>query len=89
MHNTLLCTLNTQASYTELEALRERRPPWLRQIITSILPTVKMLSLDGERLPPLPPPQKKKKKKKVLDHHLHHDLGMPPLLCFFWLIYSS
>ena len=29
-----------------------------------------------------PPP--KKKKKKVLDHYLHHDLGMLPLLrCFF------
>ena len=27
---------------------------------------------------------KKKKKKKVLDHYLHHDLGMLPLLrCFF------
>ena len=30
------------------------------------------------------PPKKKKKKKKVLDHYLHHDLGMLPLLrCFF------
>ena len=39
-----------------------------------------MLSLGGERLPP---PPKKKKKKKALDHYLHHDLGMPPLLwCF-------
>ena len=35
----------------KLEALRERRPPWLRQIITLILPTVKMLSLGCERLP--------------------------------------
>ena len=37
-----------------------------------------MLSLGCERLPtPL-------KKKKVLDHCLHHDLGMLPLLrCFF------
>ena len=62
----------------ELEALRERRPPWPRQIITLILPTVKMLSLGCERLPtPL-------KKKKVLDHYLHHDLGVLPLLrCFF------
>ena len=63
----------------QLEALRERRPPWPRQIITPILPTVKMLSLGRERLPP-----PSKKKKKVLDHYLHHDLGMPPLLwCFF------
>ena len=65
----------------KLEALRERRLPWPRQIIIPILLTVKMLSLGGERLPPppLPPPQKKKK----LDHYLHHDLGMPPLLwCF-------
>ena len=62
----------------KLEALRERRPPWPRQIITPILSTVKMLSLGCERLPtPL-------KKKKVLDHYLHHDLGMLPLLrCFF------
>ena len=34
-----------------------------------------------------PPPKKKKKKKKkkkVLDHYLHHDLGMLPLLrCIF------
>ena len=35
---------------TQLEALRERRPPWPRQIITFILPTVKLLSLGGERL---------------------------------------
>ena len=45
----------------QLEALRERRPPWPRQIITLILPTVKMLSLGCERLPT---PLKKKKKKK-------------------------
>ena len=44
-----------------LEALREHRPPWPRQIITLILPTVKMLSLGCERLPT---PLKKKKKKK-------------------------
>ena len=43
-----------------------------------------MLSLGGERLPPPFPPPPPKKKKKVLDHYLHHDLGMPPLLwCFF------
>ena len=47
----------------QLETLRERRPPWPRQTITPILPTVKILSLGGERLPP-PPPKKKKKKKK-------------------------
>ena len=35
----------------QLEALRERRPPWPRQIITLILPTVKKLSLGCERLP--------------------------------------
>ena len=53
----------------KLEALIECRPPWLRQIITPVLPTVKMLSLGGERLPPPPPPpphEKKKKKKKKL-----------------------
>ena len=48
----------------QLEALRERRPPWPRQIITPILPTVKLLSLGGERLNPPPPPQKKRKKKR-------------------------
>ena len=33
---------------------------------------------------PLKKKKKKKKKKKVLDHYLHHDLGMLPLLrCFF------
>ena len=68
-------------NFYKLEALRERRPPWPRQIITLILPTVKMLSLGCERLPT---PLKKKRKKKVLDHYLHHDLGMLPLLrCFF------
>ena len=45
----------------KLEALRERRPPWPRQIITPILSTAKMLSLGCERLPT---PLKKKKKKK-------------------------
>ena len=52
----------------ELEALRERRPPWPRQIITPIFPNVIMLSLGGERLTP-----------KVLDH----DLGLLPLLWWF------
>ena len=67
----------------ELEALREHRPPWPRQIITLILPTVKMLRLGCERLP-TPLKKKKKKKKKVLDHYLHHDLGVLPLLrCLF------
>ena len=66
----------------KLEALRERRPPWPRQIITPILSTVKMLN-GCERLPP-PPPPPPTPKKKVLDHYLHHDLGMLPLLrCFF------
>ena len=46
--------------YIKLEALGERRPPWPRQIITPILPTVEILSLDGERLIP-----------KVLDRYLH------------------
>ena len=72
-----------QCYIVQLEALRERRPPWPRQIITLILPTVKMLSLGCERLP-TPVKKKKKKKKKVLDHYLHHDLGVLPLLrCFF------
>ena len=62
----------------KLETLRERGPPWPRQIITPILPTVQMLSLGGERLTP-----------KVLDHYLHHDLVVLPLLSWFLLIYSS
>ena len=57
----------------KLEALGERRPPWLRHIITPIFPNVIMLSLGGERLTP-----------KVLNHYLHHDLGMQQVLwCFF------
>ena len=48
----------------KLEALRERRPPCPRQIITLILPTVKMLSLGCERLPTLLKKKKKKKKKR-------------------------
>ena len=85
---------NRQTNATKnTRTLRERRPPWPRQIITPILPTVKMLSLGGERLRP-PSPRNKTKKppknKKKLDHYLHHDLGMPPLLwCFVLLIYSS
>ena len=62
----------------KLEALGERRPPWLRQIITPLFPNVIMLSLDGERLTP-----------KVLNHYLHHDLGMQQLLWWIfahWLI---
>ena len=36
-----------------------------------------MLNLDGERLAPTPHSPKK------MDHYMHHDLGMPPLLwCF-------
>ena len=61
-----LIGLQQQQQKQHLEALRERRPPWPRQIITAILPTVKMLSPGGERLPP---PKK-----------MHHDLGMLPLL---------
>ena len=62
----------------EQEALRERRPPWPRQIITPIFPTVKMLSLGGEKLA-----------LQVLDHYLHHDLIMLRLLYCILLIYSS
>ena len=47
----------------ELEAFREHRPPLPRQIITPILPTVKMLSLGGERL--LPPQKKNQNKNKT------------------------
>ena len=52
---------------SKLEAFRERRPPWPRQIIHSHIAHCKILSLGGERLrppPPSTPPQKKKKKKK-------------------------
>ena len=76
-----LTVVHPRTCIYKLEALRERRPPWPRQIITLILPTVKMLSLGCERLPT---PLKKKKKKRILDHYLHHDMGMLPLLrCFF------
>ena len=66
------------SSHLKLEALRERRPHWLRQIITPILSTGKMLSFGGVRLTP-----------KVLDHYLHHDLVMLQLVWCFLLIYSS
>ena len=59
VHNFLSNVVHRQTN--KLEALRERRPPWPRQIITPILSTVKMLSLGCERLPT---PLKKKKKKK-------------------------
>ena len=58
---TRVCHSRTGSTHNELEALRERRPPWPRQIITLILLTVKMLSLGCERLPT---PLKKKKKKR-------------------------
>ena len=48
------CYIDLKTNYkiiNKLEALRERRPPWPRQIITPILSTVKMLSLGCERLP--------------------------------------
>ena len=61
-----------------LEAFRERRPPWPREIITPILPTEKTLSRGGERLFPSP-------NQKKPYHYLHHDLGMPPLL---WWIFA-
>ena len=59
----LILTLMVQITHLfsyhrKLEALRERRPPWPRQIITPTLPTVNILSLGGERL--APPPKKKK-----------------------------
>ena len=49
----------------------------------SNMPTVKMLSIGGERLTPPPPPPPP---KNVLDHYLHHDLVMLPLL---WWFFSS
>ena len=59
--NPVLERITKYQIFGKLEALRERRPPSPRQIITLILPTVKMLSLGCERLPT---PLKKKKKKK-------------------------
>ena len=79
--------LSTASVYDKLEALRERRPPWPRQIITLILPTVKMLSLGCQRLPPSPPPKKNQKKK--------NGSGSPrsgyatTIMVFFLFIYSS
>ena len=65
--------LKTRGLKLKLETLGERRPPWPRQIIPPILPTVKMLSLGGERLTP-----------KVLDYYLHPDQVVLQLLwCLF------
>ena len=80
VHNHLSNVVPGQTLPKTLEALRERRPPWPRHIITPILPTVKMLSLGGERLTK----NKTQKTKKVLNHYLHHDLGMLPLLWWFF-----
>ena len=74
----VLYTSPTECHLSKLEALGECRPPWPRQIINPILPNVNVLSLGSERLTP-----------KVLDHYLHHDLVMLPLLFCFLLIYSS
>ena len=77
----------------QLEALRERRPPWLNQIITPILPTVKILSRGGERL--TPPQKKKKKRKKKKKKKKKGSLPAPrsdyatTITVFFLLIYSS
>ena len=60
------------SSVTAGEVVGECRRPWPRQIITPILPSVKTLSLGGERLT-----------LKVLDHYLHHHLVMLLLVwCF-------
>ena len=66
---------------TKLEALRERRPPWPRQIITPILLTIKNIEPWWWKTTPPPPPPTHTQRKRVLDHYLHHDLGMLPLLC--------
>ena len=77
MAETQACTYLTYSYHLtecryQRESLGERKPPWPRHIITPIFLNVIMLSLGGERLTP-----------KVLDHYLHHDLGMLPLLwCF-------
>ena len=56
-------TTSNYVTLIKLEALRECRPPWPRQIIHSHTAYRKMLSLGGERLsPPHPPPPKKNKK---------------------------
>ena len=58
MRGTLLQSFFVTSQIT-LVALREHRPLWPRQIITSICPLQKMLSLGGERPTlPLPSPQK-------------------------------
>ena len=56
----------------------------------SHMPTVKILRLGGERLPPSKKKKKKKKKKKVLDHYLYHNLVMLlPLWCFLLIYFCS
>ena len=46
---TLVTDTGLDEKQYKLEALREHSPPWPRQIITFILPTVKMLRLGGEK----------------------------------------
>ena len=69
---------------TKLEAHRERRPPWPRHIITPILPTVKMLSLGGKRLPPT-----KKKEKSFGSLPAPRSGYATTVMVVFSLIYSS
>ena len=75
----------------QLETLRERRPPLLRQIITPTLPTVKNLSHGSERLnpPPHPPPPHPAKKKKKKSLPAPRSGYSTTIWCLFWFIYSS
>ena len=57
--------INKNKKIKKLEALREHSPPCPKQIITLILPTVKMLSLGCETHPPKKKKKKRKKKKKL------------------------
>ena len=71
-----------QGCTVKLEVLRECRPPWPRPIIAPILPTVKMLSLGGERLPP-------PKKKSFGSLPAPRSGYATTIMVFFLLIYSS
>ena len=67
-------------AYNKLEALRERKPPWPKADHYSHIAHCKNVEpwLWKTTHPP------KKKKKRFLDHYLHHDLGVLPILrCFF------
>ena len=78
----------------KLDTLRERRPPWPRQIIHSHIVHCKVLSLGGERLPPKKNKTQKKQKQKTKKQQIWIITCTTIWACYdyygvFSIIYSS